>query len=560
MVEKLVGFLNKEIKGLHEAAYLLAFFTLTSQFLGLIRDRLLASTFGASEILDVYYASFRIPDFLFVLMTSFISASVLVPVLSKNLNNQIELKKIIDSLFSFFILIAIFVSILIFIFIPKILQLIMPNLINGQNSLDLILFSRILLLSPIILGMSQLFGSIVQSYRKFFIYAISPIFYNLGIILGVIVFYPMFGNIGLIYGVVVGLLLHLIVQIPTIIKQKLSPKITFKIEWSIIKEVVFISLPRAITLASTQLILLILVAIASTLSIGSIAIFNFSYNLQSVPMAIIGVSYSMAAFPTLSRLFSNGNKQEFLSHLIIAARHIIFWSFPVVIMFIVLRAQIVRTILGSGQFDWAATRLTAAALAVFAISVVAQSLTLLFVRGYYSAGQTKKPLFINIFSAATTIFLVFIFINLFQNNALFQDFFEILLRVDDLSGTIVLMLPLAFSVGMILNTILLWISFEKDFKGFSATLGRTFRESLFASVVAGYVSYLCLQLLANFLNLNTLLGIFSQGLFSGLIGIFVGWLVLHTIKNNETIEITKALKNRFWKTKDLIVDPEEISG
>src|SRR3972149_427019 len=110
--------------------------------------------------------------------------------------------------------------------------------------------------------------------------------------------------------------------------------------------------------------------------------------MQSVPLAIVGVSYSTALFPTISRLFSEGNRQKFVSEMIIAARHIVFWSIPITVLFIILRAQIVRTILGAGEFSWSNTRLAAAALAIFSISVLAQSLSLLFVRAYYASGRT----------------------------------------------------------------------------------------------------------------------------------------------------------------------------
>lgn len=562
MVKRIIGFFGKEIVGLHEAAYVLAFFTFLSQLLAVVRDRLLAGTFGASEIVDIYYAAFRIPDLLFVLMTSFISASVLVPFLARNFENKPFTQKMINSLFSVFMMTAILISAVIFIFAPQILKIVIPGIMSGSGAGDLVLFTRILLLSPILLGISQLFGSIVQVYRKFFVYAISPILYNFGIILGIVFFYPIWGNVGLIYGVVVGLLMHLAIQFPTILKHELVPHLTFKISWTEIREIVLVSLPRTVTLASTQVILLVMVAVASVLSVGSIAIFTFAYNLQSVPLAIIGVSYSLAAFPTLSRLFVDGKAEEFLAQLIAAARHIIFWSFPVIIMFIVLRAQIVRTILGSGEFDWGDTRLTAAALAVFSISVLAQSLILLFVRGYYSAGETKKPLFINLFSAATTFGLIFVFIKLFQTAPKFQLFFENFLRVEDLSGTLVLMLPLAFSIGMILNVVLLWISFEKDFKGFSHKLWKTFFQSLSASLFAGYISYLLLQFSADkqILDLDTLFGIFMQGFLAGIIGLAGGLIFLIILKNKEIAEVGRALKHKIWKYRPVTVDQEELIG
>jgi putative peptidoglycan lipid II flippase len=560
MVQRIIGFFNREIKGLHEAAYLLAFFTLLSQFLGIIRDRLLAHTFGASEIVDIYYAAFRIPDFLFVLVTSFISASVLIPFLSKNISDENQLKKIVNSLFSIFIIFVSIISVLIFIFIPTILKTFMPIIVNGQYGADLILFTRILLLSPIILGISQLFGSIVQAYRKFFVYAMSPIVYNIGIIVGIIFLYPIFGSIGLIYGVVIGLVLHVLIQFPSVARHNLVPKFTFKIDWLLVKEIVMVSLPRAITLGSTQMILFVLVAVAGTFAAGSISIFNFSYNLQSVPMAIIGVSYSMAAFPTLSRLFSCGNREEFLGHLITAARHIIFWSIPIIVMFIVLRAQIVRTVFGTGEFDWADTKLTAAGLAIFSISALAQSLILLFVRGYYSAGHTKKPLLISIFSMFVTVTLTFVFISIFNSHDSFRRFFESLLRVYNLPGAVILMLPLAFSVGTLTNAILLWVIFERDFRGFSATLWRTLVQTLFASLIAGVISYISLQFLAPIFNQSKLIGIFSQGFFAGIIGLTVGAIILTLLKNREILEVTKAIKNKVWRTRNVLIDQEELSG
>src|SRR5690606_25115168 len=133
------------------------------------------------------------------------------------------------------------------------------------------------------------------------------------------------------------------------------------------------------------------VSLASTLTVGAISVFNLSYNLQSVPLSLIGVSYSVAAFPTLVEYFNGRNLREFMHHVMIPIRQIIFWSTPVITLFIVLRAQIVRVILGTGNFDWSDTRLTAAALALFIISVVAQSIVLLLIRAYYAAGRTWKP-------------------------------------------------------------------------------------------------------------------------------------------------------------------------
>src|SRR3990167_5851723 len=93
-----------------------------------------------------------------------------------------------------------------------------------------------------------------------------------------------------------------------------------------------------------QISLLVLTAMASYLAPGSIAVFTFAFNLQAVPLAIIGVSYSVAAFPTLSRLHAAGESGEFMRHIEAALRHMLFWAIPATVFVIVLRAQLVRTI------------------------------------------------------------------------------------------------------------------------------------------------------------------------------------------------------------------------
>lgn len=559
MVQKVRNFFNKEIQGLHEAAYLLASFAFLSQILALVRDRLFASSFGASDILDVYYAAFRIPDIIFVVVSSLVSVSVLVPFLVKRqTESQKSAEQFVNSIFTLLLIIASVFIILALIFTGPLLKLIVPDLLSRSHGTELILITRLLLLQPLLLSLSSLFSSIVQVYRKFFIYAVSPVVYNLGIIFGVVFLYPSFGLQGIVYGVVLGAFLHLAVQMPAVKDLSLIPKLTFSIDWKSIKSVLILSLPRTITLMNTHIILLLFLALAGTMVAGSISIFSLAYNLQSVPLSIIGVSYSIAAFPTLSRLYSNGHTAEFLAHVVRAARHIIFWSFPIMILFVVLRAQIVRVIFGSGSFDWNDTRLTAASLAFFAISICAQSLILLFVRGYYSAGQTKKPLLISFVSLSISIISAFYLVQLFESKIAFQFFIERLMRVENIPGSIVLMLPLAYTIGQLVNVILLWMLFDKQFKTFSDTLWRPMIHSLGASLVMGYVSFIFLQILDDIFNLNKFWGIFSQGLIAGIFGIAAGCLVLILLDNHEIKIVWQTLHRKIWKAKLVAAEPDEV--
>ncbi|OHA24729.1 MAG: hypothetical protein A3D52_00125 [Candidatus Taylorbacteria bacterium RIFCSPHIGHO2_02_FULL_44_36] len=557
MVKKFFNLLGKEFVGLHEAAYLLAFFTFLSQLLGLIRDRMLAGTFGASAALDAYYAAFRIPDLIFVAVASIVSVSILVPFIIERLQkSETEAREFLDAIFSFFAVLMVAVSIVAFFLAPTLLALIFPKIIGGAYGAELVVMTHWLLLSPILLGFSNLLASVTQAKHRFFSYAISPILYNAGIIFGLLVFYPLFGLSGLALGVVLGALCHLVVQIISV--GRLFPRFRPLFNFKIIKRVVGLSFSRTLALSASQIASLALIAFAAYLAVGSVSVFNFSWNLQSVPLAIVGASYTVALFPTISRLFGAGEKEKFLKEMTTAARHITFWSLPIVVLFIVLRAQIVRTVLGSGNFDWSDTRLTAAALAFFSISILAQSLILLFVRGYYAGGNTKKPLIINLFSAALIVIFAFGFLWLFKRWEFFRYFVESLLRVDNVAGAEVLMLPLGFSVAQIINAAIFWFYFARRFPTFSPIVTRTFFEVFSTSVIMGFIVYRSLNVFDKIFNLNTLPGVFLQGLLSGFIGIAVGIIILILLKNREIKEVWLTLHHKIWKAKIIAPEPESL--
>lgn len=557
MVKNIVRLIGSEISGLHEAAYLLGAFAFFSQLLALVRDRLLASTFGAGPVLDVYYASFRIPDIIFVSIASLVSVYILIPFLTeKSAQGKKAEKTFISSVFSVFTGGILIVSLVAFFAAPFLSKLLFPGLVDSPLHAELILLTRVLLLQPIFLGISNLFGSITQTRRRFFLYAISPLFYNVGIIGGILFLYPVFGIVGLSIGVVVGAFLHLFIQLPFIISHGYLPRFTLRPLWSDIKRVVLLSLPRTLALSANQIALLVLLGFASVLAVGSITIFNLAFNLQSVPLSIIGVSYSVAAFPTLARLFTNGERQLFINQMVSATRHIIFWSLPAVVLFVVLRAQIVRVILGGGEFDWTETRLVAAALAIFVISLVAQGLTLLFVRGYYAAGNTRTPLIINLVGAVAVVGFAWGFLELFRMAPAFRFFMEALLRVEGIEGTEILMLPLGYSVALFGTATAFWVLFQRDFSSFWSSVSRTVLHSFSAAILMGFVAHRLLNALDNVLDINTFTGIFLQGLLSGVVGIIAGIMLLFFLRNEEVHEISRALHHKFWRAKTVVPEQE----
>ncbi|MEK7088525.1 MAG: murein biosynthesis integral membrane protein MurJ [Patescibacteria group bacterium] len=559
-MQKILRIFSKEYGNINQAALLLGCFTLLSQILALFRDRNIAHFIGPSPQLDAYYAAFRVPDLIFISIASLASITVLIPFIVEKMNGEKvtdEARKLLNNVFTVFFIVMIIVSIIAFFVMPYLISFIAPGFTPIIQT-KVILFSRIMLLSPILMGLSNLFGTITQLFRKFFIYSLSPIFYNFGIIIGVVVLYPVFGINGLVLGVVLGAFMHFLIQVFASFGCGFTPKFSFAINFKEIKQIALTSLPRTLGLSFNNIALISIIAFASYLSSGSISIFNFSFNLQSVPLNIIGVSYAVAAFPTLVKSFSGEKKDEFKNHLKSTARQIVFWSLPIIFLFIVLRAQIVRVILGSGSFSWENTRLVAASLAIFSVSVLAQGMVALLSRAYYATGNTKRPLTVNLLCSILIIILSYMFLHIFENIPIFRYFIESLLKVTDIPGTEVLMLPLAYSIGTIFNFILHWYFIRRDFMEHESFITKTFFQSLGASFFLGVVAYLSLNILSPIFGTTTGWGVFLQGFISGILGIFTAVLILYLLKNEELKDLIETLKTKFWRTKVLIAPQEEL--
>lgn len=538
----------REVRGLHQAAYILALFAFGSQLLALVRDRMLAHQFGAGIELDLYYTAFRIPDILFVLFASTLSVYVLIPFVAERIDGDDSgrARALLSHIFTLFLVSYAVLAVIVAVLAPYIVPVLFPGFVAESETLVLLI--RILLLQPFLLGISSLFGVITQMGHRFVLYALSPLIYNFGIIFGIVVLYPALGLSGLAIGVVLGALGHILIQTPFVFKDALAPQISFKIPFAEIQAVLLNSLPRALTLSLNQIVLLVLIGIASVMTVGSVSVFQFAYNLQSVPLAIIGVSYSVAAFPILAKLYSEGDVERFQSHIITALRHIIFWSVPTIALFVVVRAQLVRVVLGTGAFDWNDTMLTAAVLVLFMISLTAQAINLLLIRVFYAGSDTKTPFLISIVSAATALFASYSFYHVFLSSAWLQSSFASLMRVENVPGTEVLMLALGYSVALLIQSgLLLWFA-QRRFALDLTWLPQHMTRALFAAIMGGITAYLALNLIVEGIKGDTLMGIFIQGMLAGLVGLVAVVLSYYVVRTPELREVCASFHRRIFKT------------
>jgi len=519
MWHKLWFKINNTVTG---GAFLIAFFSLLSKLFGLLRERLIAHNFGASELSDIYYAAFRLPDLIFNTLVLGALTSAFIPVFQKVwLKNKKEGLLLANSVLNLFLLLIGFLVVIAVIFTPQIVPLITPGFADWQLE-QTVKLTRIMLLAIIFFVGSNLIGGILNSWKRFFSFSLAASFYNIGIIIGIIIFYPKFGLIGLAWGVFLGAFLHLIVQLPEVFK--CGWRYQFFLKWtSDLKKILKLMLPRTIGLAAGQINLVVITMIASTLSAGSIAVFNLANNLQSLPVSLFAVSLAVAVFPTFTQAVTEKNQELFKKNFSVSLRRILFLLIPISVLLVILRAQIVRIILGTGAFDWNNTYYTAQTLGFFALSLFAQGLIPLLARSFYAFEDTKTPMTISILSILLNIVLSW-----FLSHAL---------------G--VMGLALAFSFSSIVNMLLLYIVLHFRIEHINDTLiFNSLIKISFNSLIAGITTYGSLHLLAPLVNMHSFLGVFIQGCGAGLIGLLT-YLILSILFKLDEVQIIKKLLKKF---------------
>ncbi len=547
---------KKRSNGIAAAAILVGFFSLFSRLLGIVRDRILAGEFGAGEVLDAYYTAFRIPDLIYNLLILGALSAGFIPIFlslikkmkcdnnfyfcySKSENK--EAWNLVNNILNLLIIILSFFSIIGFIFSPQLIKLIAPGF-NPELKEITINLTRIMFLSPIFLGISSLLGGVLQSFKNFLIFSLAPIFYNLGIIIGALFFVPIIGINGLAWGVVLGAFLHMLIQIPSVKILGFRWSFFINLKDKNLKKISLMMIPRTLSLAISQINLVVITIIASTLSAGSLAIFNFANNLQSFPIGIFGISFAVAAFPALSA--AAFNKEKLINNFSYALRQILFFIIPSTVLLITLRAQIIRVVLGTGEFSWRDTVLTIDTLGFFALSLFAQATIPLLTRIFYARHNSKTPFYIGIF-----IIIINIILSLFFGKRM------------GVSG-----LALAFSISSILNFMILWMWLYFE-------IGELDQKKIISSVVkfsiaalsAGFFIQLAKIIIWPFLDMTKFWGIFLQGFFAAIFGLTIYFFLCYLMRSEEMLELIDIIKNKIpfikknKKIKD-IGDQSEARG
>ncbi|MEA2113076.1 MAG: murein biosynthesis integral membrane protein MurJ, partial [Patescibacteria group bacterium] len=521
-------FLNSQSKTIFSAAVVLGAASFVSRFLGLIRDKILAGMFGAGSELDAYYAAFRIPDLVYSLLVLGAVSAGFIPVFIDYLNKNKKILKdktisgrfmglprrtpcndnshwyLANSVLNLMVLSVGLTCIILAIFAPWLMKIVVPGFSAEQISLVSQL-ARIMFLAPFFMGLSAIFGGILQSFHRFLIYALAPIMYNMGIIFGALVLVDYFGVMGLAYGVALGAFLHMAVQIPTAVLCGFRWRPIFDFRFEGVKRIFKLMPARALGLGLSQVTIWLMTIFASFLVAGSIVIYSLALNIWSFPLGVFGISFAVAAFPRLSKAAQKNNLEKFIKIFSAAARQILFFILPSTALFIVLRTHITSVILWGGRFDWQSVILTSETLAYFSIALFAEALIVLFLRGFFAWEDTRAPLLIGFAALAARLSAAWF-----------------LSRSLGVSG-----LALGYSLGSIFYLILLAVFLRRKLqKKFKTDISKIDGKNIFtsgikmvlASLFAGLASYAVLRFSTGLICAESVIGICLQGGLAGLAG------------------------------------------
>lgn len=450
-------------------AVLIASASLISRLLGLLRDRMLFSTFGAGDILDSYFAAFRLPDFLFNILVLGALSSAFIPVFLKH--EREEGWRIANSVMTILLVVFGVFAVFAYVFAPTLAALYAPGF-SGEKLEATVALSRIMLLSMLLFVASNVVSSMLNAMRRFLAFALSPIAYNVGIIIGIVAFYPRLGINGLAWGVVLGAFLHLALQLPAL------RRLGWRYRWQRpmlrtgTRQVFRLMGPRTIGLAAVQIEQVISTMLASTLTIGSVAIFHAAQNIQSFPINIFGISLAVSSFPVFATAWNEGRVADFIKEFSRIFRRILFFIAPATVLFLLLRAHIVRLVLGAGQFNWTATFLTAQTLGLLALSLFAQSLIPMLARSFYAIQDTRTPALISVGAVALNITgglllaatLGVLGLAISLTAASFLHMFVLLLllrrRLGDLEDTVILTSTIKIMIASAVMTFAVWLTLQ----------------------------------------------------------------------------------------------------
>ena len=422
---------------LPRGALLLALLTFASYAMGLVRDRTFARMFGAAADLDTYNAALTLPELtLDILVVSGLTAAF-VPIFAAARERDPEAaERFSRTVLTVSILIMAVASVLLFIFAPATMAFVAPGFTPDRQALyaDLV---RLTCVTSLIFAASFALGEMLVARQRFFSYGLAPLLYNAGIAGGALILGPRIGIYGAAVGTVVGALMHLAIRVMEARRVGIRFGFSLAVSAAEFREFVRLALPKTVSQPVEPLTFLFFTSVASGLAIGSVSSVNFARNFQSVPVSLIGVAFSVAAFPILSAAAAAGERARFMRLALTNLVTITLITGAAAVVLIVGAHFVINLFLAGDNFDAEDVQRTSLVLVAFSLSIPLESAVQLLARAIYATHNTILPVAGSVAGLAVTVATV-----------------EVLLPSQGIVA-----IPLAFTAGQAAKVALLLVAF-----------------------------------------------------------------------------------------------------
>lgn len=471
------------------SALIIGVASIVSRALGLLRDRILSAEFGAGSILDAYYTAFKMPDLFFNLLILGALSGTFVPLFieKKQKQSEEEALHMASTVYTVLVVIMSAVALLGILCAPYGVHFFASG-DTPEEQAYIVYCVRVMSVSLIFFTLSTIGSFLLNAYKRFFIYSLAPIAYNIGIIFAAVLLVPVWGANALPWGVVIGSCLHMCVQLPELYKIGFRYRFSWNIHDSALKKLIVQMPGRSLSLGVEQFAAALLFALASFTQDGARTAWQFADNLQNFPINIFGASLSLAAFPVFAEAFSSRNTQRFVDTFVENVRRILFFIIPIALLTVVFRAQIVRLVYGAGSFNWDDTVLTAQILGVFALSMFAQALTPLCTRAFFAEQKGRIPILLSIVTLVVSVGLAAVLVQPFG----------------------ILGLAMAYSFASIVRLCILFIVFRVYHELPDAQLIRSTVRILIAAVPMIFIAQGMKYAIAPVVDMQTWIGVALQ--------------------------------------------------
>jgi putative peptidoglycan lipid II flippase len=389
---------------LPRGAVVLSVLTFGSYAMGLVRDRIFARTYGAGAELDAYNAAFVLPELLFDVFIAAGLAAPFVPIFMKLVTEEAEAaQRFARTILTLAAATMGAAAVVLFLVAPATIDLIAPGFASTQQRQLYVDLFRIMCITPLIFSTSIVLGEVLVAKRRFVYYGLASLLYNVGIVLGTLLLHEQIGIFGAAIGAVIGALLHLAIRVVGILRTDVRLQPQLDLRMPAVREFLRLMVPRMAGAPIEPLTFQFFTRVASTFAAGSVSAVSFARNFQSVPVSLIGVAFSIAAFPALSTAAGRGDRNEFVRVLRTNVATIAVLTVAAAFALLLLSRFAIELFLGGGAFVKADVDRTSALLSIFAFSVPIESLTYPLARAIYATRNTILPVAASLAGLVTTI-------------------------------------------------------------------------------------------------------------------------------------------------------------